>query len=64
MFAGIPLIVATGPGTELRRPLGITIVGGLLVSQVLTLYTTPVIYLLIDRLRTRAAPHSIAAPAE
>src|SRR6202000_1780223 len=51
LFAGIPLVVATGPGTELRRPLGITIIGGLFVSQILTLYTTPVIYLLIDRLR-------------
>ncbi|WP_315767873.1 MULTISPECIES: efflux RND transporter permease subunit [unclassified Bradyrhizobium] len=51
LFAGIPLVIATGPGTELRRPLGITIIGGLLVSQVLTLYTTPVIYLLIDRVR-------------
>ena len=51
LFAGIPLVIATGPGTELRRPLGITIIGGLLVSQILTLYTTPVIYLLIDRLR-------------
>ncbi|MBT1515638.1 efflux RND transporter permease subunit [Bradyrhizobium sp. SRL28] len=53
LFAGIPLVIATGPGTELRRPLGITIIGGLLVSQILTLYTTPVIYLLIDRLRER-----------
>ena len=52
-FAGIPLVIATGPGTELRRPLGITIIGGLFVSQILTLYTTPVIYLLIDRLRQR-----------
>jgi multidrug efflux pump len=60
----VPLIIATGPGTELRRPLGITIVGGLLVSQVLTLYTTPVIYLLIDRLRQRGAPSGVAAPAE
>jgi len=51
LFAGIPLVIASGPGTELRRPLGITIIGGLLVSQILTLYTTPVIYLLIDRLR-------------
>ena len=51
LFAGIPLVIATGPGTELRRPLGITIIGGLFVSQILTLYTTPVIYLLIDRLR-------------
>jgi multidrug efflux pump len=51
LLAAIPLVVATGPGTELRRPLGITIIGGLIVSQVLTLYSTPVIYLLIDRLR-------------
>ncbi|WKA30615.1 efflux RND transporter permease subunit [Bradyrhizobium roseum] len=51
LFAGIPLVLATGPGTELRRPLGITIIGGLFVSQILTLYTTPVIYLLIDRMR-------------
>jgi multidrug efflux pump len=64
LFAGIPLILAVGPGTELRRPLGITIIGGLLVSQILTLYTTPVIYLLIDRLRTRAEPAGIGAPAE
>src|SRR5215470_1965820 len=64
LFAGIPLIVATGPGAELRRPLGITIVGGLLVSQVLTLYTTPVIYLLIDRLRQRSAAQAAGAPAE
>ena len=64
LFAGIPLILAVGPGTELRRPLGITIIGGLLVSQILTLYTTPVIYLLIDRLRTRSEPGAIGAPAE
>ena len=56
LFAGIPLVIATGPGTELRRPLGITIIGGLFVSQILTLYTTPVIYLLIDRLRQRFRP--------
>ncbi|MFL6820713.1 MAG: efflux RND transporter permease subunit [Bradyrhizobium sp.] len=64
LFAGIPLVIATGPGTELRRPLGITIIGGLLVSQILTLYTTPVIYLLIDRLRRRSDTRAIAAPAE
>jgi multidrug efflux pump len=64
LFAGIPLVIATGPGTELRRPLGITIIGGLLVSQILTLYTTPVIYLLIDRLRRRSEPGAVAAPAE
>jgi multidrug efflux pump len=64
MFAGMPLVIATGPGTELRRPLGITIIGGLLVSQILTLYTTPVIYLLIDRLRRRSGPAAVGAPAE
>jgi multidrug efflux pump len=64
LFAGIPLVIATGPGTELRRPLGITIIGGLFVSQILTLYTTPVIYLLIDRLRRRSEPAAIGAPAE
>ena len=64
LFAGIPLVIATGPGTELRRPLGITIIGGLFVSQILTLYTTPVIYLLIDRLRRRSEPVPAAAPAE
>jgi multidrug efflux pump len=53
MFGALPLVVGTGNGSELRRPLGIAIVGGLLVSQVLTLYTTPVVYLEIDRLRLR-----------
>ncbi|CUT11434.1 RND multidrug efflux transporter Acriflavin resistance protein [Bradyrhizobium sp.] len=64
LFAGIPLVVATGPGTELRRPLGITIIGGLFVSQILTLYTTPAIYLLIDRLRRSRAPQTNIAPAD
>jgi multidrug efflux pump subunit AcrB len=53
LLGAVPLILATGPGSELRRPLGITIIGGLIVSQVLTLYTTPVIYLMLDRLHRR-----------
>jgi multidrug efflux pump len=53
LFGAVPLAVGTGMGSELRRPLGISIIGGLIVSQVLTLYTTPVIYLLMDTLRLK-----------
>ncbi len=56
LLAGIPLAVGSGIGSELRRPLGIAMVGGLLLSQVLTLYTTPVIYIFFDRLAHRFSP--------
>ena len=70
LLGAVPLAIGVGPGSELRRPLGIAIIGGLLVSQVLTLYTTPIIYLLLDKLHRRlwgtgthapAAPHPAAA---
>ncbi|MGA9016294.1 MAG: efflux RND transporter permease subunit, partial [Acetobacteraceae bacterium] len=56
LLGGVPLALGSGTGSELRRPLGITIVGGLIISQVLTLYTTPVIYLYLDRLQHLLAP--------
>ena len=63
LFGAVPLMLATGTGAELRQPLGLVMVGGLLVSQVLTLFTTPVIYLYFDRLRrhTRRADRGTAA---
>jgi multidrug efflux pump len=61
LLAGIPLALGTGIGAELRRPLGISIIGGLLFSQLLTLYTTPVIYLWFDRLGARFARRGGAA---
>jgi len=68
LLGGLPLAIGLGTGSELRRPLGIAIVGGLLFSQMLTLYTTPVVYLYMDRFqiwwkgfsqRLRATPRSI-----
>ena len=68
LFGAIPLAVESGTGSELRNPLGITIIGGLLLSQLLTLYTTPVIYLAMERLRVRltrrAPPRPAPQPAE
>jgi len=64
LLGGVPLALGTGTGSELRRPLGISIVGGLLVSQVLTLYTTPVVYLAFDRLARRFRHASIGNAAE
>jgi multidrug efflux pump subunit AcrB len=62
LFGGLPLALGTGNGSELRRPLGITIVGGLLLSQLLTLYTTPVVYLAFDRLSKRFSRFRIGNP--
>src|SRR4030095_6067741 len=55
MFAALPMVLNSGTGSELRRPLGISIIGGLVVSQLLTLYTTPALYVVMDRPRPRFA---------
>jgi multidrug efflux pump subunit AcrB len=66
LLGGVPLMLGTGTGSEIRQPLGYAIVGGLAVSQVLTLFTTPVVYLYMDRLRAMLAsrrpgrlPHAV-----
>jgi len=63
LFGALPLMLGTGVGSELRHPLGITIVGGMIVSQMLTLFTTPVIYLAFDRLSRRFTPQSPTSEA-
>jgi multidrug efflux pump len=64
LLAGIPLALGKGFGSELRRPLGIAMIGGLLLSQVLTLYTTPVIYIFFDRFSRRPRSESQPQPPE
>jgi multidrug efflux pump subunit AcrB len=72
ILGAVPLAVGWGEGAELRQPLGVTIIGGLLVSQVITLLTTPVVYLYLDRFRRRApaarpgpqGPAALPVPAE
>ena len=64
LFGALPLVLSAGDGSELRQPLGITIVGGLVVSQLLTLYTTPVVYLFFDRLRLRFSSKNSKPVAE
>ena len=62
IFGAVPLALGTGDGAEMRQPLGIAIVGGLVLSQLLTLYTTPVVFVCMDRLRRRTKPIAVSAP--
>jgi multidrug efflux pump len=62
LLGALPLMLASGTGAELRRPLGVTIVGGLILSQLLTLFTTPVIYLYFDRFERRIAQSGRRGP--
>ena len=64
LFGGLPLAMGRGTGSELRHPLGISIVGGLLLSQLLTLYTTPVVYIAFDKMAKRFARFRIGNPIE
>ena len=64
LLGGLPLALTSGTGSELRNPLGISIVGGLILSQLLTLYTTPVVYLAFDRLARRFSRYHIGNPIE
>jgi multidrug efflux pump len=64
LLGALPLAIGRGTGSELRRPLGITIVGGLILSQMLTLFTTPVVYLYMDRLRAAFRGSRVPRPAE
>jgi len=64
LLGALPLAVGTGTGSELRRPLGITIIGGLIVSQILTLYTTPVVYVYMDQMRLWAKSRRRASSKE
>jgi multidrug efflux pump len=64
LFGALPLAIEQGTGSEIRNPLGVTIIGGLLLSQLLTLYTTPVIYLAMERLRARLAPADYDRPPQ